>query len=84
MRFFQLLLLSIVLIVSKVFSFKWMERVSDYVSYIGLNNIEGLFNLGPILVKKNFVYGIVLSVLLTVLHTGFSFTGLLEKIINLD
>jgi hypothetical protein len=57
---------------------------SDYVSYIGLNNIEGLFNLGPILVKKNFVYGIVLSVLLTVLHTGFSFTGLLEKIINLD
>ncbi len=57
---------------------------SDYVSYIGLNNIEGLFNLGPILVKKNFVYGIILSVLLTVLHTGFSFTGLLEKIINLD
>ena len=57
---------------------------SDYISYIGLNKIEGLFNLGPMMVKKNFVYGIVLSVLLTVLHTGFSFTGLLEKIINLD
>tara|TARA_A100001015_G_scaffold314924_1_gene425538 strand:+ start:127 stop:381 length:255 start_codon:yes stop_codon:yes gene_type:complete len=57
---------------------------SDYISYIGLNNIKGLFNLGPILVKKNFVYGLVLSVLLTVLHTGFSLTGLLEKIINLD
>ena len=26
---------------------------SEYISYIGLNKIEGLFNLGPIILKKN-------------------------------
>lgn len=57
---------------------------SDYISYIGLNKIEGLFNLGPIMVKKNFVYGIVLSIILSVFHIGFSLTGLLETIIQLD
>lgn len=57
---------------------------SDYISYIGLNKIEGLFNLGPIMVKKNFVYGIVLSIILSVFHIGFSSTGLLETIIQLD
>lgn len=57
---------------------------SDYISYIGLNKIEGLFNLGPIMIKKNFVFGIVLSIVLSVFHIGFSSTGLLESIIQLD
>lgn len=57
---------------------------SDYISYIGLDKIEGLFNLGPILVKKKFVFGFVLSVILTVFHMGFSFSGLLENLINLN
>jgi len=57
---------------------------SDYISYIGLNKIEGLFNLGPIAIKKNFVFGIILSVVLSVFHMGFSSTGLLETIIQLD
>ena len=57
---------------------------SDYISYIGLNKIEGLFNLGPIMIKKYFVFGIVLSIVLSVFHIGFSSTGLLESIIQLD
>lgn len=55
---------------------------SDFISYIGLNKIEGLFNLGPIMVKKNFVFGIVLSIVLSVFHVGFSSTGILQEIIN--
>jgi hypothetical protein len=57
---------------------------SDYISYIGLKQIDGLYNLGPILVKKKFVFGIVFSIILTVFHMGFSFTGLLENLINLN
>lgn len=57
---------------------------SEYISYIGLNKIEGLFNLGPILLKKSFVYGIILSIILSVFHIGFSFTGILDSIIQLD
>ena len=57
---------------------------SDFISYIGLNKIEGLFSLGPIMLKKKFVFGIVLSIILSVFHMGFSLTGLLDSIIQLD
>jgi hypothetical protein len=57
---------------------------SNFISYIDLNKIEGLFNLGPIMIKKNFIYGILLSIILSVFHIGFSSTGLFETIIQLD
>lgn len=57
---------------------------SDFISYIGLNKIEGLFNLGPIMVKKKFIFGIVFSVILSLFHIAFSSTGLLETIIKVD
>jgi hypothetical protein len=57
---------------------------SDYISYIGLNKIEGLINLGPIMLKKKFVFGIVLSIVLSLFHLGFSSTGLIETIIQLN
>ena len=50
---------------------------SDFISYIGLNKIEGLFNLGPIMIKKKFIFNIVLSVILSLFNIGFSLTGLL-------
>ena len=57
---------------------------SEYISYIGLNKIEGLFNLGPVMLQKKFIYGIVLSIILSLFHIGFSFTGILDSIIQLD
>ena len=50
---------------------------SDFISYIDLNKIEGLFNLGPIMIKKKFIFNIVLSVILSLFNIGFSLTGLL-------
>mgnify|MGYP001249369858 CR=1 FL=1 len=57
---------------------------STFVSFIGLDKIEGLFSLGPISFKKFFIYNLAFTILLSILNIGVRSTGILEEIVQFD